>query len=379
MFPELGYYTCENKVFETKLEAMLYANPKNLPINWHFNDNIFNSYDWTIEPELSLDALYDRRAKEIREQYDYIILSYSGGSDSNNILESFLRQGLFIDEIVTKWPLDITEKYIVKDVNVTKAWNNTAEFYLHAADRLNYIKNKSPHTKITFLDTSKSIVDSLLDNTNADWIYKKNDKFNVAGAFSFNPLYFKEVRRRFDSLRNVAYIGGIDKPKMMIKNNKLYLYFIDKVAGLAPVREHIAEYEDITPVYFYWAPSTCDLLCKQAHTVYKHIKSNPTYKRVWESTHSNDIRIVQEQLLRDMIYTTWNKEWFQVEKATLDWHCELDEWFTEGWKGTKEHAIWLDGLNALTSQISNFIRYNNNGTINGTMPCFSKFHFIGLV
>ena len=65
---ELGYYSCNGIVFETKLQAMLYANPKNLTIQWHFNDEKFNSYDWSIEPQLNLDYLYDLRARQIREE-----------------------------------------------------------------------------------------------------------------------------------------------------------------------------------------------------------------------------------------------------------------------------------------------------------------------
>ena len=52
MFSELGYYTCDRKIFETKLQAMLYANPKNLSITWHFNDKQFDSYNWSVEPKI---------------------------------------------------------------------------------------------------------------------------------------------------------------------------------------------------------------------------------------------------------------------------------------------------------------------------------------
>jgi hypothetical protein len=38
MDKKLGYYTCNEIVFGSKLQAMLYANPKNLTIEWHFND-----------------------------------------------------------------------------------------------------------------------------------------------------------------------------------------------------------------------------------------------------------------------------------------------------------------------------------------------------
>jgi hypothetical protein len=379
MFKELGYYTCNGIVFETKLQAMLYANPKNLPIHWHFNTQKFDSYDWSIEPTLSLDALYDQRARQIREQYDYVILSYSGGSDSHNILESFIRQGLIIDEIVTTWALDASSKFIIHDTNFKESWNNNAEFHLHTKQRLEYIKNNCPKTKITVLDSSKNIIDSLLNNSDANWINGKNDVFNVTGAFQFNILYFSEVRKRLDKLISIAYVMGVDKPKIKIKNNKAYMYFVDKVSSITPIRESIVDYTNITPVLFYWSPDSCDLLCKQAHTVYKYIKSNPNVKGIWESNDITTTRIIQESILKNIIYSTWNNNWFQVKKAINEWYCELDYWFTEGWAGTKEHSIWLDGLKNLIPKISNFISYKNDGSIIGTKSCLSKFYYIGTI
>ena len=98
---ELGYYTCDNKIFTSKIHACIHATSVKKPLEWHFNDDTFDNFPWNVEPVESLDELYFRRARELREQYDYICLAFSGGGDSNNILEAFLRQGLFIDEVVT--------------------------------------------------------------------------------------------------------------------------------------------------------------------------------------------------------------------------------------------------------------------------------------
>jgi hypothetical protein len=377
MYPKLGYYTCNGILFQTKLKAMLYANPQNLPIQWHFNNEIFDYYDWSTEPELSLDQLYDIRARQIREEYDYVILSYSGGPDSHNILKSFLRQGLFIDEIITNWALDVSSNFIVLDERVKDAWNNNAEFGLNTKSQLDYIKNKSPNTRITVLDTSNSILDALINNSNGDWVNAKNDVFNATGAFHWNPLYFLDLRKRLDKLNRIGYIIGIDKPKLLINENNLYLYFIDKPTGLVALQDSINDYSNITPILFYWSPETCDLLCKQSHTVFKYIKTNSILKEIWKSTDSGVMRKTQETLLRNVIYTTWNNNWFQVDKTVQDWNCEWDYWFTKGMSDSKEYAIWLDGLKNLKPKISNFIVYNEDGSIKGTKPFVSNVYYIG--
>jgi hypothetical protein len=377
MNKKLGYYLVDDGTeFESKIQALIYANTDAKGVSWIFNDAVFNKYDWSVEPELTLDQLYDQRAREIRDQYDYVVLSYSGGSDCNNILESFLRQGLFIDEIITNWALDANEKYIVHDVTEKSSWNNMAEFKLHTSARLDYIKSKSPNTRITFNDTSNLMLSTLLTAGDGSWVETKNDVINLTGANNFNGVHFIEVRKRFDKDKRIAYITGIEKPRIRIIDNKLYIYFIDKAASIAPVNEHLTEYPNAENVFFYWAPECCNLICKQAHSVLKFIKANPQHVQTFENMTYVNIRRIQEILLKNIIYTTWNNNWFQVEKPLSDWGCEFDYWFTKGMAGSKEHSIWLDGVRYLIPRIGIFLN-KIDGTIRGTRPFVSKFHYIG--
>ena len=175
-----GYYTCNGREFESKLQALMYSKQISAPVNWHFNEEVFDKYNWSIEPELTLDQLYDRRAREIREKYDYVVLSYSGGADSNNVLESFLRQGLFIDEVVYNAALEATEKLSVFDKSQTAAWNVNAEYKLHTAEKLNQIKLRTPGTKITVNDTTKTIIDGFEKHPDGAWTMNQKEVLLVA-------------------------------------------------------------------------------------------------------------------------------------------------------------------------------------------------------
>jgi hypothetical protein len=380
MNKKLGYYTCAGFEFESKIRAAEVATSINRSIEWNFNNEAFGSYNWSIEPELSLDQLYDLRARELREKYDYIILSYSGGSDSNNVLESFLRQGLFIDEIVTNWALDLTEKFTVLDSTERSTWNHNAEFKLHTASRLDYIKNSSPKTKITMIDTSEILVKNLLIADDASWVRKKKEVLNVTGSSQFNYVYFSDIRKRLDKSNRVALINGTDKPKVKILDSKLYLYFIDKAVNMVSIQDHIEEYPNAEPVFFYWDSDCCDLLCKQAHTILKWIKANPHHIPTWESSDPVVIRRVQEELLKTIVYpSTWNPKWFQVVKSIEDWDSELDYWFTKGWQGTREYHIWKQGLDYVASRVKNFLYYKDDGSVRGLRPYFSENYFIGTI
>ena len=100
-------------------------------------------------------------------------------------------------------------------------------------------------------------------------------------------------------------------------------------------------------------------------------------KEIWKSTDVFVIRKTQEVLLRNIVYTTWDSNWFQTNKTLQDWNCEWDYWFTKGMSDSKEYAIWLDGLRNLKPKISNFIEYNRDGSIKGTRYYLSKLYYIG--
>ena len=38
-------------------------------------------------------------------------------------------------------------------------------------------------------------------------------------------------------------------------------------------------------------------------------------------------RSIREAVVRRIIYTTWDENWFQVKKPSQDWYSELDQWF----------------------------------------------------
>ena len=348
------------------------------PVNWHFNQEVFDRYNWEAEPELSLDQLYDRRSKEIRESYDYVILSYSGGSDSHNILESFLRQGLFVDEVVINGAFKATEKFIVLDPTEKSNWNINAEYQLNTVEKLNQLKARSPNTKITVNDTTDAIIDSFLQGADGAWTKNKKEVLNPNGTNNFNYTFFRDIRVTFDKGKKVALVIGLDKPKVRVINGQCYLFFIDKIANITQIQDHIIEYPNLRTEMFYWHPDSCDMLAKQAHVILRLINSSEHYKKIFEDTSATAIRFTQEKLLRSILYTTWKDEWFQVDKPIKDWDCEYDYWFSRGWAGTPAHESWKRGLAHVAKQIGKTVM-NADGTLFGPPPIFSKFYYVGPV
>ena len=65
-----GFYKVGNDIVFSKIEALELADRKNSPISWHYNDDVFDSIDWKIEPKFTLSEIYKLRAQQIRKSYN---------------------------------------------------------------------------------------------------------------------------------------------------------------------------------------------------------------------------------------------------------------------------------------------------------------------
>lgn len=370
----LGYYTIGDKIFTSKVEACLHAtkvynqlqlthniDPKQI-IKWHFHNDVFSKYNWKLESEKSLDELYDERAKNLRQQYDYIIVSYSGGADSHNVVMSFLRQNLHIDEIVVTYFHEITKNYSVVDPNNTLPRNfHEAEYQLQIRPRLQELSAAMPRTKISILDTTQSVIDFFDKNSDESWIFKVREELNPVDAARYNLSKFAAIERNLDTNKKIAIIMGVDKAKVKIdeRNNEVFIQFIDRTTNQVPIGEHLKQYNNVTMEFFYWSPNACELLCKQAHTVKKWLEENEFLQKFFKTNfvRLKDHRVVTDRILRNVLYSTWKKEWFQSDKCQHDWYAEHDEWFIQGLANTVQHSLWQSGINFVITHCEPYLQY----------------------
>lgn len=382
----LGFYVCNGNEFSSKINALIYSKTVNKPVDWIFHNELFSNFNWQVEPEHTLDYYYDKRAKELREKYDYIILSYSGGSDTNNILESFIRQNLHIDEIVTNHISEITKSITTLNTSVKNSWNFAAEHELQAIPRLQYIKKMCPTTKITVLDISENVLNSITKFDDVDWIFNKNDHLSVGQLFRYNYFHFSNIKKQFDKNLKIAIIVGLDKPKTIILDNKFYIRFTDTVANITTINDFNDDYTNVSVEMFYWSKDSLPMLCKQAHVIKRFIEKNPKLKPFWQSEFKLNYkiydqyelnRLFHEKILREIIYTTWDNNWFQVDKATFWWNTEFDTWFRVNESFQKPREIWKQGIKYLVENLPEYIRYKNN--IPDGLKTFMHKYYIGNV
>jgi len=374
--PEFGYYICNGIKFEKKIEALIYSSTQNKPIEWYFQDEIYSKYPWHIEPEESLDELYGKRARELREKYDYLILCFSGGADSNNVLETFIRQNIHLDEIIT-----LNTGYTLKvHANLTSRDNSndniSAEHVLNAIPRLKYASEKLPKTKITIVDDTESLFNNLKNYEDEGWIFKRNDHLGAFAPARFNFFEIKDLRVRLDKYKSIGIIYGRDKPKIKFKGNMVYTTFSDVALNTIKATTHNTDYDNITTEYFYWNSFCLPMLAKQAHSVKRWLENNPGYLTYWKNASNAKNRTIQEKLLREVLYTTWNKNWFQVEKNTKQW-SNGEDWFSRDPLFSKEYMLWKRGISVASLLMKEHILFVNN--VPDGFKIFTKWYCLGSI
>lgn len=369
MLNKYNFYQCNGINFQSKIEACIYSDTVNKPVRWVFTQKIWDKYHWKSEPTQTLDELYDLRARELREQYDYVILSYSGGADSHNILMSFVRQGLHIDEIVTNHITQVTEKFTLVDPNNLAANNFASEHKLQTIPRLQYIKNELPRTKLTVLDVSEAVLNSIVSIDDVDWALNRTDQLSVGQLFRYNYFYFSQLKKQFDKNLKICIITGADKPRTVVRpDGSFYVFVTDTAANIAGIEAFNEEYDNIRTELFYWAESTAPMVCKQAHVIKRWVEANPDKQKFWEEgpNQYKVFRTYHERLLRPLLYpTTWDNNWFQSDKCTNWWQSEFDDWFRADPSLKKQNMLWARGLDYVAKNASSYIKYNDNGVPDG--------------
>jgi hypothetical protein len=277
MKTEIGHYTVDGKMYASKFDAVMAAKNTNSEIEWNFFDDKFSKVNWYAEPVLSLDELYRIRAQQIRDQYDYIIVFCSGGSDSNNVIRTFLKNNIHIDEVVGLAPMSGLKNWDFDPTNLNED-NTISETKLALFPMLNEISVANPKIKLTINDFFESIVNYKDD----DWTYQScGNIVTVLTSHFTDVLKFPHIDKLLQQGKRIGLVYGTDKPIIRIsETGNLYFVFADSGINYLNMPEERAN-SLIDRVLFYWSADLPELLVKQAHVVAKAI-TLPQYKYIRE-------------------------------------------------------------------------------------------------
>lgn len=343
----------------SQFESLEYSRQTGQEIAWNFNDEFFSTIDWTQEPSESLADLYAARARLIRDRYDYLVLYFSGGSDSHNILSTFYENGIYLDEILTFHTL-------AAEKNKFTPIANMVEITLAAIPEAQKYLEKFPTTKHNLVDISNIIVDHWtqdLKDLKFNFLYYAN--FYTAAhhsVASMLPSLLPEYQQLVDSGKRVCFIHGNDKPCVHFKAGQWQCEFQSQriESGGFSIRRQI-ERSPFHDVFFYWDPEAYKIIVKQCHLIRQHLYRNHfiirkamtggyrhvpmSYKDLyhieipgahWQGSGSNNI---PTNLIKQVIYPHWRDDIIDIGKAPPDLYGIKNKWWTKSdLPGVKEHV-----------------------------------------
>jgi len=371
---KLGFYMVGNQRVESKIDAYILATKLNVHPTWHFGDQVWQSQDWTHEPKIDILELYKTRARQIREQYDYIILNYSGGSDSQTMIDSFLAAGCFIDEVVTIWNRKHTAKVIV-DPGVTDARNVEAEYELTARPGLTRIRDASPNTKITYIDISDATVNDFQTFDGEEWLKTTVEHLHPQYVTRWSATRDKNQLITMDRGLKTAVVFGVDKPKVCIKDGKYHTYFVDVVANSFRGGFNRPEYDNMDYVFFYWTPDMPEIIVKQSHMIRRWFEMNPQLKPILQWPNSDYTkRQAYEIIVRSIVYPEYDLNTFQCVKTSSTIYCEWDDWFFHEFQRTAIYDNWFKGIQYVEQNIDKkYLKYDFDNRFDGLVGMINGF------
>ena len=202
-----GYYIVGDQIYLNKSEAVFQASTTGKELVWKFHDDVFNTINWNQRPSGTLRDLYKERAQQIRDKYDYVVVHFSGGMDSWTVLNSFLSNGIHVDEIFTRWAF-AERKFKDADSNNKDSSNLSSEFEYAVVPVLEHIKKNFPNINIVVDDYSECIQQELSEED----FFASNHYQSMLSFFRFNRRSkFEQEQIEKNILRKALFLFCLNK------------------------------------------------------------------------------------------------------------------------------------------------------------------------
>lgn len=342
---KFGYYQIDQFKTYSRFEAIEKTATSDSRLHWNFNDEIYGSYDWSQEPTESLSELYRQRAQQLRNQYDYLVLWFSGGADSTNVLNSFIENNIKLDEVAS---------YVNYEADKdTYGWLN-AEVYHVASAVANTAKLRQPWLLHTVVDQAKLTMEYFKHKSATfDWIYYVNTHVNPnACARRDIKLYVAHWKKMFDAGKKIGFIYGCDKPKLIKQDNKYYFRFHDIIDGSVNAETQMLNRPYEFNELFYWTPDLPKITIKQGHVVKNYLKgtTDPAcfsdtnqHFHSFDFEHNGNLQYLTKSALHTLIYPAWTPVLYQFKAPNLRF-SPRDSWFFKLPDSDSAKHAWKTGL-----------------------------------
>jgi hypothetical protein len=240
------FYIVNNKIFNNPFLAFLYGSqnsPHEFP-KFYANESVFDHTNWSIEPAETWEELCLQRAQWLRQKYQYLVLSFSGGTDSVTIYNIFKKHNIHLDEIIILYGKDYAE---------------------HPTSCVQWLLSNhwDPSTKISHMDRrDNKVVSRHFDKT--DWILQDIGAIRKYNLTSPGPE-IEEHCQQSSQGKSWCLITGHEKPHLRFEKGQWWITHLDHVF------HSVMGWPNVEMFFIGQDPR---LHVKQCHMLKNHIKAN---------------------------------------------------------------------------------------------------------
>lgn len=365
-FPQ-GYWETSGKYFINKHDALVHGTNNNEKVYFKFFNETWDNFNRDLIGKFSLKELYKQRAQQLRDSYDYIILYFSGGADSYNVLRSFIDNNIKLDEVCVKWcnvTLESNTTVYVPNTIDNTSYNYLSEWDLAIAPVLKEISISNPEIKIEIVDWFKNRFD--IGSADIFRLVNHWHDVEVPSLAVWSPNEQKLVEKG----KKVASLYGIDKPNIFFDTKgNASMFFIDGATTMGtpnPCNIYGTE-------YFYFAPSFPLITFETASVVANAIKADPDLYKI---KYDNEVLIdkwkfidrwqLQQKKLRHILYDNWTDR-FQVFKPLMVDRSDKHFWLFKYDEFQKPVLDYADMSKLHTDQLSPDFLTTHRGNLGTVM------------
>ena len=313
---------------------------------------LYDNYDWTIEPTQSWKDVLKEHAQKLRDTHKYVRLWYSGGSDSQTILNTFIENDIHLDEIA------IVRMSPVNDFN---AYHEN-EQNLVAIPQARELANKIPKTKIALYNLGYKEYKNWIENH-----FMLGDT-NIRSFHMFLPATIHKLIPGINDIEELININCVEPARLGTDAKGVYWYFVDTSLWeniTSPEQDALCKMDR-----FYLDPK---VHAKQCYM----IKHNNKYQG-FTPENFNDEKWFNENIkdvCRDSLYAdiTLGKGGFQGKyfgnpKSQLTVEAALANPKTKHLIETYEHRMMNHGIDPK--------HFNNNDPMKGYVGILTKKYYL---
>ncbi len=301
---------------------------------FYFHNDTLSKVDWKTEPTETLQELYHKRAQQLRDKYEYLVLCYSGGIDSTQMLETFYYNGIHIDEILTVGALSQDSVYGSDE-------NRNGDLYHNVFPTLN--KLHLPKTKITVADYSKQFDN--LDNFSLIRDYGSDFYEDIGSYISPHHIWWRDLKQNIgrDNDKKTGVLFGVEKPQLRWDGAGCYTQFFDT---FFTAYGNFQKTDNFERVNFYSDQDTADIMKKQLHI----------FKRFFYAKGFNNYRMYQEfkkyhdQFANKLMYDLKNPLVFFSNKSPTS-ILSLRDVFINRDKNSAMYKLFSEGVKKYLTKI----------------------------